>query len=228
MSVMSKLLLSTLVFAASTGSKAQSASTDLKAYLMPDRAAEVALARTAAPKRISDSATVLVLTSTGFVETEHGTNGFVCVVLRAFASPLNDLPAWSNTRVRAPHCLNPAAARTVLVEMKQRASLVMSGMVPKDVVARISSEYAAHKFPAPASGAMAYMMSHEQYLGDDPPTNWKPHVMFFYGGARNPSEWGAGGFSQPVINGGSEKVTGINIVLIPLPQWSDGTAFTGL
>ena len=49
---------------------------DLAPYLMADRAAEVALARTAAPRALSDSARVLVLTRKGFVEAVAGRNGF--------------------------------------------------------------------------------------------------------------------------------------------------------
>ncbi len=110
--------------------------------------------------------------------------------------------------------------------MKERASLVMSGVPAKDVVARISRGYATRKFAAPESGAMAYMLSHDQHLCDDDPS-WKPHVMFFYGGARKPSEWGAGGLDATIVDGGSEKATGINVILIPVSQWSDGTPFKG-
>src|SRR5262249_39985295 len=63
---------------------------DLAPYLMTDRAAEVALARTAAPRAVSDSATVLVLTRTGFVEAAHGSNGFTCLVVRSFSGDVND------------------------------------------------------------------------------------------------------------------------------------------
>ena len=85
---------------------------DVAPYLIADRAAEVALARTAAPGRVSDSASVLVMTRQGYVEAAKGTNGFVCLVVRAFAGPMDTL-AWANAKVRAPHCLNPAAVRTV-------------------------------------------------------------------------------------------------------------------
>ncbi|MGH7652251.1 MAG: hypothetical protein ACREMS_10475 [Gemmatimonadaceae bacterium] len=226
MSFTSKLIVISVVTGFGTGVAAQTPSPDLTQYLIADRAAEVVLARSAAPRRISDSATVLVLTREGFVEAVRGTNGFVCLVHRAFAGPLTDVPSWSNTRIRAPHCLNAAAVRSVLPEMKERASLMMSGVPVKDIVARISRDYATRKFAAPESGAMAYMMSHDQYLNDDNPS-WKPHVMFYYGGARNPSEWGAGGFDAPIIDGGSEKAAGINIILIPVPEWSDGTPFKG-
>ena len=48
-------------------------------YLIPDRQAEVALARSAAPPSIAANAEVLVLTSQGFVTAVKGSNGFVCV-----------------------------------------------------------------------------------------------------------------------------------------------------
>jgi hypothetical protein len=92
---------------------------DLAPYLMPDRAVEIALARTAAAPAISDSASVLVLTRTGYVEAAHGTNGFTCIVLRSFAGIIGDPDFW-NPRVRAPLCLNPPATRTALQEMVKR------------------------------------------------------------------------------------------------------------
>src|SRR5438445_4092909 len=83
---------------------------DFAPYPMADGAAEVALARTAAPRHVSDSATVLVLTRNGFVEAARGTNGFTCLVLRSFAGNIGDPDFW-NPRVRAPHCFNPPAVR---------------------------------------------------------------------------------------------------------------------
>lgn len=204
---------------------AQTPARDLAPYLISDRAAEIALARSAAPRAISDSASVLVLTRTGYVNAGDGTNGFVCVVLRGFAGPLGNDSSWWNPKVRAPLCLNPAAVRSVLPEMKQRAALVMAGTPASAIAARIYGEYASHKLPMPADGAMTYMMSHDQYLADvNPP--WKPHLMFFYGGEQKGSEWGAGD-DAPIIDGGLDKKSGISIILIPMSHWSDGTPFSG-
>ena len=49
-------------------------------YLIADRDAEVALARTAAPAAISNDATVVVLTGQGYRTAAEGKNGFVCFV----------------------------------------------------------------------------------------------------------------------------------------------------
>src|SRR5262245_16021594 len=51
----------------------------LEQYLMPDRDAEIALARTAAPDSISRDATILVLGKHGYETAVEGNNGFVCL-----------------------------------------------------------------------------------------------------------------------------------------------------
>src|SRR5580693_546752 len=56
----------------------------LDQYLMADRNAEIALARSAAPESISHDATVEVLGSHGYETAVEGKNGFVCVVERGW------------------------------------------------------------------------------------------------------------------------------------------------
>jgi len=195
---------------------------DVAPYLIADRAAEIALARSAAPKRISDSASVLVMTRQGYVEAVTGTNGFTCLVVRAFSGAMDTL-SWANARVRAPHCLNAAAVRTVLPEIKLRTALVMAGTPAREVLRRTAAALTDHTLPTVIeAGAMAYMLSPRQYLVDEEPHAWQPHVMFYYN-AKDGAAWGAGGLEAPVIFGGA-GVTNEGIVLfIPVPQWSDGT-----
>jgi len=52
-------------------------------YMM-DPAAEVALAKSAAPPSIADKATVLVLTRHGYETAVKGSNGFVCAIERGW------------------------------------------------------------------------------------------------------------------------------------------------
>jgi len=75
-------LVAISTFVATSALGAQKAP-DLTPYLIADRAAEVALARTAAPSGISGKVTVLVLTPKGYVEAARGTNGFKCIVMRS-------------------------------------------------------------------------------------------------------------------------------------------------
>jgi len=57
----------------------------LSEYMMP-RDAEVALAGSAAPRNISDRATIKVLTTSGFQVARDGDNGFVCIVMLDISS----------------------------------------------------------------------------------------------------------------------------------------------
>ena len=85
----------------------------LEQYLMPNRDAEIALARTAAPESISRDAEVLVLGRTGYETAVKGKNGFVCIVQRSWTAGIDDPDFW-NPKPRAPICFNPSAARTYL------------------------------------------------------------------------------------------------------------------
>ena len=55
-------------------------------YLIPDAGAEISLAKSAAPKSISDSAEVILLKRQGYQTAVKGTNGFVCIVQRSWAA----------------------------------------------------------------------------------------------------------------------------------------------
>ncbi len=200
---------------------AQQKNPDLAPFMIADRAAEVALARTAAPRSITDSATVLVLTRIGFVEAHHGSNGFTCVVFRGFDGATTDPNFW-NANVRAPQCLNPPASRTVLPNLMKRAEWIMAGVDTAEVDARTKHAYAAREFALPAAGAMAYMLSHQQNLGGSDP-HWMPHLMFYYDRSMPASAWGAGDGKSPIIDATGAAPSPLMVLLIPLPQWSDGT-----
>src|ERR1700678_4375703 len=58
----------------------------LDQYLMADRNAEIALARSAVPESISRDAEVLVLGRHGYETAVKGKNGFVCIVGRGWSS----------------------------------------------------------------------------------------------------------------------------------------------
>jgi hypothetical protein len=213
--------IATLVSLA-VGPLAAQQSRDLSPYLIADRAAEVALARSAAPKHVTDSASVLVLTRTGYVEAARGTNGFTCLVLRSFLGGLEDPGYWS-PKVRAPACFNPPASRTVLQESLKRAEWVMAGESQKEIAARTDRAYASRQFPLPAAGAMAYMLSHDQYLGDADP-HWMPHVMFYYDRSLPAAAWGAGDMSAPIIDASfGTPHSPVQTLFIPVRQWSNGT-----
>ena len=94
-------------------------------YLMTDRGAEIALARSAAPESISRDAEVLVLGRHGFETAVKGKNGFVCIVGRSWTSA-PDAEVW-NPKVRVPMCVNAAAARSYLLRITKITELGLAG-----------------------------------------------------------------------------------------------------
>ena len=67
----------------------------LDQYLMTDRNAEIALARSAAPPSIAKDATVMVLGRHGYETAVEGTNGFVCIVDRGWTDGFDKLDFWN-------------------------------------------------------------------------------------------------------------------------------------
>ena len=100
------VVLGTVYFATAHQAMAQDAATPyskmapIDQYLMADGAAEIALARSAAPESISRDAEVQVLGRHGFETAVKGTNGFVCIVGRGWTSAA-DADYW-NPKVRVP------------------------------------------------------------------------------------------------------------------------------
>ncbi len=189
------------------------------AYMMADQASEVALARTAAPASISDSAEVMVLGRTGYTTAAKGTNGFLCVVERSWGASTDDAEFW-NPKIRSPICFNPAAARTFAQIYLMKTRLVLAGKSKAEILAATTAALDKGELPALEPGAMCYMLSKQQYLNDRG-KSWHPHVMIFVAGNAEKS-WGANVDGSPVIaaNDPEERVT---IMMVPVSTWSDGT-----
>jgi hypothetical protein len=190
----------------------------LAQYQVASPADEIALARSAAPVSVSGDADVLVLGKTGYDRAVTGKNGFVCLVERSWASGLDD-PGFWNPKLRAPQCLNAAAARTVLPAYLERTKWVLAGVSLPDIIARTPSDVVASA--EPALGAMCYMMSKQQYLSDSG-HNWHPHLMFYIAHA-DAASWGADLPGSPV-DSGKGKFDPFITYFVPIAKWSDGTS----
>src|SRR5580700_8970099 len=97
----------------------------IEQYLMADRSAEIALARSAAPESVSRDAELQVLGRDGFETAVKGKNGFVCIVGRGWTSA-PDSEFW-NPKVRVPMCVNAAAARSYLLRLTKITELALAG-----------------------------------------------------------------------------------------------------
>jgi len=71
---------------------------------------------------------------------------------------------------------------------------------------------------------MAYMTSSKQYLQDEAPQNWMPHLMFYYDRSLPASTWGAGGMGAMVIDAtAGDTASPVQTLLVPVRRWSDGS-----
>src|SRR5579864_7561539 len=192
----------------------------LDQYLIADRSAEIALARSAAPPSISGDATVAVLGRHGYETAVEGKNGFVCVVERGWMNPF-DHPEYWNPKNRSPICFNPPAARTVLPITYMRTDLVLAGKSKAEVKDRIKAAFADKKLPALAPGAMCYMMSKDAYLTDSGGHNLA-HLMFFTP-AGDHTALGADLPGSPVLSFNLDPAP-IAGFIVGTGMWSDGSA----
>ena len=187
-------------------------------YLMTDRSAEIALARSAAPESISRDAEVLVLGRHGFEMAVKGKNGFVCIVGRGWTSA-PDAEFW-NPKVRVPMCVNAAGARSYLLRVTKETEWGLAGRTQAQMTESITAAIAKKELPAMEPGAMCYMLSKQGYGGDTLP-HWPSHLMFFYSDT-DPAIWGANLPGSPVM-GMSDPVEHLTQFVIPVQRWSDGT-----
>jgi hypothetical protein len=198
----------------------------LEQYLMTDRNAEIALARSSAPPSVSADAEVMVLGAHGYETAVKGKNGFVCLVERSWMSPF-DFPEFWNPKMRGPTCFNPPAVRSILPLSFKRTELVLAGL-SKDQIMDSIKAFDAKKPPTVEPGAMCYMMSSQGYLNDSA-GHWFPHLMF-YVPLTDAKFWGADLPGSPVMlnplfQGAPEPIT---VFMVPVPTWSDGTAAPGV
>jgi hypothetical protein len=192
----------------------------LEQYLMADRNAEIELARSAAPESISHDAEVMVLGRHGYETAVKGKNGFVCVVQRSWTAGIDDPDFW-NPKLRAPICFNPPAARSYLPFEIKKTEWLLAGQSKAQMFASIKAGLDKKELPTPETGAMCYMMSKQGYLNDRD-GHWHPHVMFFLP-RTEPRTWGANLPGSPVLMG-DDPEDGLTVFLVPVGQWSDGTA----
>jgi len=191
-------------------------------YLIADRDAEIALARSAAPESISRDAEVMVLGRHGYEIAVKGTNGFVCLVERGWTAPIDDPNFW-NPKLRGPLCLNAAAARTYLPFTIKKTEWVLAGQSKTQMFDNNKAALDKKELPMQEPGAMCYMLSKNQYLGDSG-RHWHPHLMFFVP-RTDAAAWGADVPGSPILSG-DDPQDSLMIFMVPVGKWSDGTADT--
>jgi len=192
----------------------------LARYLSQTRDEEIRLARSAAPRAISDRARILVLGPHGFEGAVTGSNGFTCLVQRSWASDFDDPEFW-NPAIRAPICFNPAATRSVLSVDLQRTRWVLAALSKQRLRVLTARAVAQGRIRPPDVGAMCFMMSKQGYLSDKAGGHWRPHLMYFLPPTAD-ALWGANVAGSPVM-ASTDSVVPVTVFFAAVPEWSDGT-----
>ncbi len=186
----------------------------LNEYMMAPEA-EIALAKSAAPEKISGRATVKILTASGYKVAAQGDNGFVCMVLRSW-SAAPDPEASYYSRLRAPICFDPVASRTVVPAEEMRTKLGMEGKNPDAIAREVAAAYGLGKLPRMEGVAFAYMWSADQDVGPGFGA-WHPHMMVYAPYYEN-SMLGGNEVGGPAPSVGSDAGTPFSVVVIPVDE----------
>jgi hypothetical protein len=204
---------------AQTEKAAYPAMAPLEQYLISGQRSEIALARSAAPASISDQAEVMVLERDGYKTAVKGTNGFLCLVERSWGQSTDQAEFW-NPKMRAPHCFNAQAGRSFAPIYLMKTRLVLEGKSKAQIGRAIALALDNKTLPPLEPGAMAYMMSKQQYLNDRGKA-WHSHAMFFFPGDMTKS-WAAADPNSPVMVA-SDPEERVTILFVLADKWSDGT-----
>jgi hypothetical protein len=104
------------------------------------------------------------------------------MVMRGFTGAPTFTPAQLrglvyDSKLRAPICFNPQAAKTVVPYYELRTKLGLEGKTPDQIAEGVQAAYAKGDIPKRDGVSFAYMWSAEQILG--PVGHWHPHMMVY-------------------------------------------------
>ena len=141
-----------------------------KRALLP-REREIALARSAGPAAVTDSATIYILTERGYEPAVKGSNGAACYVSRDWVESIE------------PHCFDAEGAQTILALAMHRVILLHQGKSTTEADREIADGISSGRFRLPRRPAMSYMLSAAQSLISEDGRKvgaWQPHLMIYY------------------------------------------------
>lgn len=164
----------------------------------------------------------MVLGRNGYRTAVTGKNGFVCVVERAWMGPGDGADFW-NPKIRGPICFNPPAVRSILPTTFKRTEMALAGRTKAEIIAGNKAAFEKGELPPLEPGAMSYMMSKQAYLTDRGDHN-VAHLMF-YTPPLEGKAWGADLPESPVmLNPQFKGAQPIDVFIVPVGRWSDGSA----
>jgi hypothetical protein len=165
------LLLLALPLAAQTGPSVAPDTTRLKPATRMERAAEIALAKTAAPPVIADQASIYVLGAKGYEKAVTGTNGFGCIVQRTIAGS-----------ALIPRCDEASGVETLYAVFSLLEEMRAQGRSVAEYRDAVATGYRTGRFRAPRYGGLSYMYSTDGIFTNAQGERFvfTPHVMIYW------------------------------------------------
>jgi hypothetical protein len=146
-------------------------STRLPAPLRLPREREIAIARSAAPPAVADSAEIWVLGDRGYERAREGTNGYGCIVQRAMSG-----------QSQIPRCDDRSGVETLFPVYQLIERMRAEGRTYGDVRRAMAEGYRTGTLRAPRHGGFSYMYSVDAFFatasGERAP--FTPHVMVYW------------------------------------------------
>lgn len=143
----------------------------LPSVLRIDRDREIALARSAAPAVVGDSAEVWVLVDRGYERAVKGTNGYGCIVQRGMGG-----------QSLIPRCDDANGVATLYPIYNMIETMRTDGHTYGDFRRALADAYSSGKLQQPNHGGFSYMYSVDAFFttSKGQRVEFTPHVMVYW------------------------------------------------
>lgn len=144
------------------------------AFIPLTQACEEALALSALPKHLRQSASVYVLKEGKYRKTINSKGGYNCLVERNHAKAI------------VPQCVTPNGSKEILPTLKLRTEMIYQGKSDSEVKNWLKHKAAKGEIPQPKGYGINYMMSkYNRIFNNNKLQQFPAHVMFFAPGVEN-------------------------------------------
>jgi hypothetical protein len=133
-------------------------------------ACEEALALSALPERLRDSASVYILTEQGYALSRKGDGAFTCIVERNHVSAL------------VPQCPDAAGASSIIPGIIMKSNWALEGLSPDERATQFRQRADAGALQPPAGPGVSYMLSNFNFawsVRQEALVRVAPHIMYY-------------------------------------------------
>jgi hypothetical protein len=168
---LSLVLLPTILVTSPLVAQQAPDSTKFPAVLRIARDKEIALAKTAGPPAVADSAEIWVLGARGYEKAIAGTNGYGCIVQRGMGG-----------QSLLPRCDDPSGVETLFPIYQMIETMRADGKTYGDFRQALADAYKTGKLGVPKHGGFSYMYSGDAFFttSSGQKIDFTPHVMVYW------------------------------------------------